>query len=260
MTGYPGPGPTAATGTPDRGPRRFFAVLTPIVVVLVVVAGIVGYGYGRPAGQANVRENIAKNSRDGVRTPVPRPTSIAPEPFISSMPRPQLTALETTGPQATLFGPPFQTDQRTQTVHANLPFSFRVPAGKWQVDAPFPQQDIAYADVYLRPTGTESAATSPLRAAFAWRACGKCNKAAVEAFDQRFRKHHDAPEFQLQRWDSRTHYTDITGGAQYYVVVRHLFDGSDGRTYLVEYLTQAPSGDKEQAQQLANEILTQLTS
>ena len=197
--------------------------------------------------------------RDGVRTPVPRPNRIAPEPFISSMPRPKLTGLNTTAPATTLVGPAFDTDQRTRTMSPNLPFSFRAPEGRWKVETPFPEQDIAFADVYLRPTGTETTATTPLRAAFAWRACGKCSAGAVAAFDKRFREHHNAPAFQLQRKSSRTAYTEITDGATYYLVVRHLFDGSDGRTYLVDYLTQAPSSEKVRAQQLGNEILTQIS-
>lgn len=243
----------------DGTPWRVFVFLLPVVVVLVVVATAVGYAYGKPAGEEHVKEDLSRQSHDGVRTPVPRPTSVAPEPFVSSMPRPHLTRLNRDAQPTALVGPEFQTDRKTQVLHPNLPFSFRAPAGNWKVETPFPEQDIAYADVYLRPTGTETAATSPLRAAFAWRACGECTAGSVEAFDKRFRDEHDTPEFQLRRMDSRTSYEEITGDAMYYLVVRHLFDGSDGRTYLVDYMTQAPVADKEQAQQLANEILTQLS-
>lgn len=267
MSGRSGPEPavTAGDGDPDvptphdRPPWRVLVLLVPIVVVLVVVAGGVGFAYGKPAGEAHVKNTLADKSRDGVRTPVPRPSKIAPEPFISSMPRPKLTRLNTTAPPVRLVGPAFNTDQRTQTLSPNLPFSFRAPAGKWQVDTPLPRQDIAFADAYSKPTGTETAATSPLRAAFAWRACGKCSGGSVTTFDEQFRKHHDAPAVELSRKSSRTSYAELDSGATYYLIVRHLFDGSDGRTYLVEFLTQAPAADRQQAQQLANEILTQIS-
>lgn len=267
MSGHhPAPGPRGGDGPPsrpapaaDRRPRGVFVVLVPLVLVLTAVATVAGYGYGKSAGETHERNDLALGSEDGVRTPLRGPKSPAPEPFVSSMPRPTATRLNTAGAPVSVVGPTFDADQRTRTLSPNLPFSFRVPKGTWKTDTPPPGRDIAFAAAFSRPSGTESADTSPLAAVFAWRACGACTADDVPTFDERFREHHGLPAFQLRGDSAETEQGELTEGSDYYVVVRHLFDAPDGNTYLVDYATTAPADQQEQAQQLANEILTQMS-
>lgn len=263
MTEGHGPPTNGRTSRPPAGhadhrPWKVFVALVPVAIVLTLVASVVGFGYGKSAGTTHVEEELATRSAGGGGTPVASPKSAPPEPFVSSMPRPTRTKLRPAAMPRSLVGPTFDVSQPTTTLSPNLPFSFRAPAGNWQEETPYPRRDIAYATAYLEPPeGGESEADSPLLAAFAWRACGACSLDDVPAFDQRFRSHHDAPAFDLEMRSDDTGYDQLTEDGYYYLVVRHVYESADGNTYLVAYLTRAQESDKQTAQQLANEILTQ---
>ncbi|MQA05425.1 MAG: hypothetical protein GEV07_22770 [Streptosporangiales bacterium] len=248
-----------AAGPPAvlRKPWRVFLALVPLVAILAAVAGAIGYGYGESTGTRQVRKQLASTEPANSESPRATPAKPVPEPFISSMPRPMRTGLRAGATPQQVVGPEFDASQPTRTLSPNVPFSFRAPKGKWTQRTPHPLRDIAYASAFYRPSGDETAKTSPLYAAFAWRACGKCSLSDVPEFDQRFREFHGTPDFELEQKSDHTAYDEVTDGETHYLVVRHVFESPDGNTYLIDYLVRAPAAEREQAQQLANEILTQ---
>lgn len=249
---------TAAVGPRRPRPWRVLAFLVPVMVVAAVVAGIVGAGYGGGAATERARAKLTAQARDGVRSPFPAPTTFPPEPFISSMPRPQLTKLRDLPPQ-TVVGPPYAGRGPARVLSPNLPFSFRAPGRSWATDMTSPSQDIAYSEAYSRPTGDETPVTSPLRVVFAWRTCGHCGAHDAAEFDRRFERHFAIASVNLSAADVGTRYAEMQSSTHYNVFVRRLFLAPDGRTYLVDYLVRSTAQDKRTAQQLANEIRTQMS-
>lgn len=241
-----------------RSPWNVFVLLLPITVIASLVAGAVGHGYGESVGRANAAAELASRSRDGVRPPLPSPSTLAPEPFISSMPRPFRTALDRDATPIRIVGPAYSAPKGAKVLSPNVPFSFRVTGRAWRTSTPVPEQDIAFSQAFSRPTGDETTETSPLRVDFAWRVCGECSAADAPAFDKRFRERWDLPSYRLRELATGTYYAEVEDGEHYHLVVRRNFDSPDGRVYVVQYATRAPLSDKTKAQQLANEIRSQL--
>ncbi|MQA77902.1 MAG: hypothetical protein GEV10_05380 [Streptosporangiales bacterium] len=242
-----------------RSPWNVFVLLLPITVIASLVAGAIGHGNGETAGLAKASAELAARTRDGARPPLPSPTTLAPEPFISSMPRPFRTGLDRDATPIRIVGPTFSAPKGAKVLSPNVPFSFRVAGKAWRTTTPAPEQDIAFSQAFSRPTGSETAATSPLRVDFAWRVCGKCLAADAPTFDKRFRERWDLPSYRLRQLATGTYYAEVEGDEYYHLVVRRNFDSPDGRVYVVQYATRAPLDDKAEAQELANEIRSQLS-
>lgn len=237
---------------------RVLGFLVPVMVVAAVVAGIVGAGYGGSAATERSRAKLTTQASDGIRSPYPTPSTFPPEPFVSSMPRPQLTKLRDLPPQ-TVVGPPYRGRGPVRVLSPNLPFSFRAPGRSWATDAPPPGQDIAYSEAYSTPTGDETPTDSPLRVVFAWRACGRCSAHDVAVFDRRFERHFAIASVHLSPADSGTWFAQMRSSTHYNLFVRRRYVAPDGRTYLVDYLVRSTAQDRSTAQQLANEIRTQMS-
>lgn len=239
-------------------PFRVLAFLVPVMAVAAVVAGVVGAGYGSHAGTDRARAKLAGHGRDGVRSPYPSPTTFAPEPFVSSMPRPLLTQLRNVPPQ-TVVGPPYAGRGPVRVLSPNLPFSFRAPGRSWATDVTPPSQDIAYSEAYSTPTGSETPTTSPLRVMFAWRVCGQCGSQDAALFDTRFERHFAIASMRMSPADIDTRYAETRSATHYNLMVRRLYRAPDGRTYLVDYLVRSSAQNRRTAQLLANEIRTQMS-
>jgi hypothetical protein len=249
---------TTAPGPPRPRPWRVFAFLVPVMVVAAVVAGVVGANYGSGTATERARAKLTSQARDGIRSPYPSPTAFAPEPFISSMPRPLITKLRSLPPQ-TVVGPPYQGNGPATVLSPNVPFSFRAPGQSWATVVTPPSQDIAYSEAYSRPTGDETPTTSPLRVVFAWRACGQCTASDAAPFDHRFERRFAIASVHLKAAGTGTWYAEARSTTHYNLMVRRLFLAPDGHTYLVDYLVRSTAQDRRTAQQLGNEIRTQMS-
>lgn len=242
-----------------RSPWNVFVLLLPITIIASLVAGAIGHGTGETAGRGNASAELAARTRDGARQPLPSPTTLAPEPFISSMPRPFKTKLDRDAATIRIVGPGYSAPKGAKVLSPNVPFSFRVTGKAWSEVTPTPDQDIAFSQAFNRPTGDETAATSPLRVDFAWRVCGECSAADAPEFDKRFRERWEVPSYRLRELATGTYYAEVEADGYYYLVVRRTFRSPDGRLYVVQYAARAPLGDKAKAQALANEIRSQLS-